>query len=285
MNKKNKIGFGLIFICLLLYNCVPKHITFIEYPYPPDSITQWKNESQIQYDFNKAFSDLNPQYFTDSIRRKNKFKGTYRIAVLGDSWIWGDGIAYTKVWSHLLEQTLSKKYNNIELMSWGLCGWATLDEYNYFMQDGKDYDIDLLLIGFVENDLFMGRTEQPADDQDWLKNLYTESNRNEYLRLLNKIAALQNQFNVKIIFVIAPLCVNPERIVMKTQIIGLLEQANIEYVDLYLIYSSQFKNIPCGALNVNPINGHPGERLNEFISEQVFKYLKKHKYLKSLKRK
>lgn len=170
-------------------------------------------------------------------------------------------------------------------MSWGLCGWTTLDEYKYFMQYGKNYNIDLLLIGFVENDPYMGDTEQPAEDQDWLKNLYNESNLNEYLCLLNDFATLQDQFKIKIIFVIAPLCVTPERIAWKTQIIKLLEQTNIEYIDLYPKYSIHFKGIPCEALFVNPINGHPGEKLNQFISNQVYKYLKKNKYLKPLKRK
>ena len=69
------------------------------------------------YELNKRVNERNQQYantnvfgFTDKERTMRKPKGVFRIAVLGDSFIWGDGLPYEKVWSHKLEQRLEAKY-------------------------------------------------------------------------------------------------------------------------------------------------------------------------------
>ena len=104
------------------------------------------------YTFNDSINRRNAEYakgnsfgFTDRERTRTKPKGVFRIAVLGDSFIWGSGLDYEQIWSHKLERKLLAEYDSIEVMSWGLCGWSTLDEFNFYKEHGKDFDIDLLM--------------------------------------------------------------------------------------------------------------------------------------------
>ena len=41
---------------------------------------------------------------------------------------------YEQVWSHLLEKKILAKYDSVEVLHWGRCGWSTLDEINFFKQ-------------------------------------------------------------------------------------------------------------------------------------------------------
>jgi len=85
-------------------------------------LEKWKFERDSINKINKAISDVNPYKFTDKIRFETKPENVLRIAVLGDSWIYGDGIYYDKTWSHLLENKINEHYSSIEVLSWGLCG-------------------------------------------------------------------------------------------------------------------------------------------------------------------
>lgn len=287
-----KIYFGVIVIAIMIImdsGCKLKKELIKDKERPsdtfqgflPDSIKKWKSFRDSLFRANTLIADKNPFWFTDKVRREEKPKNTYRIAVLGDSWIWGDGIDYKKVWSHKLEDKLCSKYKNIEVLSWGLCGWTTQDEYDFFVQSGYKYNVDLLIIGFVENDPYMGKEPQ-TDQADWLSNLYTETNLREYLELLRNVASLKQKYGIKLFFVMTPLSADEVRVNWNNKITSLMNDAGITYLDLYSAYKEKFKDIPCGELFINPINGHPGEKLNEFFADEVLKYLKKNKYLTDL---
>lgn len=101
---------------------------------------------------NQHFAEQHVYQFTDKARSVQKPEGMFRIAVLGDSFIWGDGLPYEQVWSHKLERKIAQISPQIEVMSWGWRGWSTLDEFRFLQKYGVTYDLDLLIIGFVLND-------------------------------------------------------------------------------------------------------------------------------------
>lgn len=272
--------FGIIVIIAIIASCKTDYSTIITDQYSANSLARWESERDSIYKINAKFAEQNPHGFTDIPRTIEKPEGVYRIAVLGDSWVWGDGISYKKVWSHLLEDKICSKYDHIEVMSWGKCGWTTHDEYDFYRQEGYAYDIDLLIIGFVENDPHMGADAQPSQSQDWLDNLYTSKNLMAYKELLKKLSACKSQHQTEIIFVISPLCINKKTTSWKEKILYLLQETGLKYVDLYNDYQKQYIDIPCETLFINPFNGHPGEELNRFIANHVFKYLKRNKHLK-----
>lgn len=95
---------------------------------------------------------LNSYGFNDKNHSPRKPPGFTRIAVLGDSFIWGVGVDDKVIWTRKLEDMLNQNGVKAEILNWGKPGWSTLDEYHFLKSDGIHYDFDLLLVGFVVND-------------------------------------------------------------------------------------------------------------------------------------
>lgn len=55
-----------------------------------------------------------------------------------------------------MENLINRKYENIEVLHWGRSGWSTLREYNFLVEHGKDYNVDIIVVGWVPNDPDMG---------------------------------------------------------------------------------------------------------------------------------
>lgn len=100
-------------------------------------------------------SKLNRFGFNDREHSLRRVPGITRIAVLGDSFIWGVGVEARVIWTHKLARLLNQTGVKSEILNWGKPGWSTLDEYRFLKSDGINYDFDLLLVGFVVNDPVM----------------------------------------------------------------------------------------------------------------------------------
>lgn len=105
---------------------------------------------------NWKFANKNPYKFTDIIRGKEKPAGVSRVAVLGDSFVWGASIPYETAWGHKLARRIQAAHQDIEVMNWGYPGWSTADQFNFLSTKGIQYAPDLLLVGFVRNDPDLG---------------------------------------------------------------------------------------------------------------------------------
>ena len=91
--------------------------------------------------------------FTDRERTLRKAPGVFRIVVLGDSYVWGDGVELEDIWSHVLESSLTAQYGDaVEVVSWGGKGWSTEQQLEFLESEGRDFDMDMVIIGFVTND-------------------------------------------------------------------------------------------------------------------------------------
>jgi hypothetical protein len=100
-------------------------------------------------------SKLNRYGFNDQEHSLRKAPGITRVAVLGDSFIWGAGVEDQVIWTNKLACLLNQNGVKFEILNWGKPGWSTLDEYRFLQSDGTRYDFDLLLVGFVVNDPVM----------------------------------------------------------------------------------------------------------------------------------
>lgn len=98
---------------------------------------------------------LNVYGFNDTEHSCHKPPGFTRIAVLGDSFIWGVGVDDKVIWTHKLEDMLNQNGVRTEILNWGKPGWSTLDEFRFLKSDGIHYDFDLLIVDFVVNDPVM----------------------------------------------------------------------------------------------------------------------------------
>jgi len=87
---------------------------------------------------------------------------TYTIALIGDSYIWGQGLRFEDTVSQILEKQLNE-HRKTEVLSLGYSGDSILDYLMRYEKTKQTYSVDLYLFMLVGNDL-----------------LLTDGNRNQY---------------------------------------------------------------------------------------------------------
>ncbi len=80
--------------------------------------------------------------------------GAFRILVLGDSFMYGNGVNLEEVFSRRLEAAAhAAGYPQVEVINLGVSGYGTLQQYLLLVEEGLRYDPDLVLLAFyAEND-------------------------------------------------------------------------------------------------------------------------------------
>jgi lysophospholipase L1-like esterase len=121
-----------------------------------------KDETSL-YGFGPASLKFNQKYVSlnnDGMRDRNfpieKLKNTIRIAAIGDSFTFGAGIknvndTYPKVLDR--ELNLLNRSNKYEVMNFGIPGYDTLEELKCIKNKALKYKPDIIIMGFVFNDL------------------------------------------------------------------------------------------------------------------------------------
>lgn len=278
--------------------------------FPP----KYKEIDELILQHNARYARQNPYLFTDMDRDREKAEGSFRIAVIGDSFIWGHGVPYDDVWSHRLARRIAEESPDVEVMSWGRNGWQTLHQLEFMQKHGVDYDIDLLVVGFVTNDPDVGAipkkrlmwqesalvkaiakvlpnvTSFIADHINamlyrsflkdygyaaWEDSLYSEENLQRYARVLQVFSHFCRSNDIRMLFVLTPSNHDRGRYEGKyRKIRPLLENAGIEYLDLLPVVQQEFGQYGLRELWANPVNGHPNPEVNEIFAREVFDYLK-----------
>jgi hypothetical protein len=79
--------------------------------------------------------------------------GVYRVAVLGDSFVFGFGVEDEEALPAQIDAILSNRYERIEVLNAGVPGWAT-DQYSLFLRRRhKEIEADLILLGLSDNEV------------------------------------------------------------------------------------------------------------------------------------
>lgn len=80
--------------------------------------------------------------------------GTFRILALGDSYTEGFQVHLEKTWPKLLERRLNEPGGGLkyEVINVGRSAMGTGTEYLYYLNEGRHYNTDLVLVLFVPND-------------------------------------------------------------------------------------------------------------------------------------
>jgi hypothetical protein len=104
----------------------------------------------------------------------------YRIAVIGDSMVYGQGVKTHERFSEILENKLNKVYPT-KVFTLGMMGDDILDNYVKFLLAKKHLDIDLYIIGIVANDLLIGNHKKYPDKETIYKDLKAVCTKEEFV--------------------------------------------------------------------------------------------------------
>lgn len=273
---------------------------------------------------NSIIAKNNSYLFNDRQREIAKPAGYFRVAVLGDSFIWGDGVPYEIIWSHKLENELLRGYNKTEIISWGRDGWSTQDEFNFLKQEGIKFKPDLVLVGFVTNDPDLGDYRQKflswqntaimmpvkfflpnALDfigsyfntfienkflsdygySKWEDKLYLPENLAKYQNLLLEFSRFCQDNKIKLVFVLTPNIPHPSYREKYDLVIPLLTAAEIDYLDLYPAVVEDLEQYSYRQLWANPADGHPGALVTGVYAKEVLNYLEEYNLLPFMNKK
>lgn len=141
----------------------------------PDPILGWRLEPSVRLiNQNVEFSvpiEYNSRGWRDTEHTLEKPEGTFRILVLGDSFMEAYSVALDDAFHRQLESLINaSRATQIEVINLGVGGYGTLQEYQVFMEEGRLYDPDLVLVAFyTTNDVRNNSMEIEAESTETFK--------------------------------------------------------------------------------------------------------------------
>jgi hypothetical protein len=103
----------------------------------------------IQTTFKGASTSTNSWGMRDKDCDKEKAPGTFRIGILGGSYVMGSGIADEYVFDEVLEQELNQRnihQTNYEILNFSVPGYHLMELTYRYEQLAKDFDLDAIII-------------------------------------------------------------------------------------------------------------------------------------------
>jgi hypothetical protein len=126
--------------------------------YEKDPFTGYRvRANSIGYFQNKKIPAIaNSRGHRDTEIPIEKGHDVFRIVVLGDSFTFGANVQREEAYPQVLEDLLNKQFNKtIEVVNTGVGGWSPFQYAQYYLNYGKKFDPDLIIVGFyVGNDSY-----------------------------------------------------------------------------------------------------------------------------------
>lgn len=113
---------------------------------------------------------INSLGMRDKEYSEKKPEDTFRILMVGDSYMEGQGVEFNETTAKVLEKALSEKVKGkkIEVMNAGVLSYSPLLEYSYLKHKGLKVNPDLVILNFDQGDVIDDHWYEPEaikDDQ------------------------------------------------------------------------------------------------------------------------
>ncbi|MBL7662506.1 hypothetical protein JNK13_07115 [bacterium] len=244
--------------------------------------------------------------------------GTYRIIVVGDSFTYGDKVQFDDTFPKRLERLLNLNQNQqkVEVINWGVPGFATYQEVPLVKRAMEKYHADLVILQVTLNDTQLV-PYHPKHEFARLKNgkivfdskllehwalahllleryyayqfskehvafhfrmLEAKENWNMFSNAVGNIKKYSDEFKTRVLVVLLPMFNSP--LDGSYPFIPLHQKFKAEFEKNHLSFVDFFenyRNIPSIRLEVEPgIDGHPNEIAHRISAEAIYRYLKEH---------
>ena len=238
---------------------------------------------------------INSQGFRDREYALEKEPGTFRIAVLGDSIVWGHGLALEDTFPKQLERALGEAQpRRVEVLNFGVSGYSTRQEVELYRVKASRFRPDLVIVGYCLND-----AEDSSVEGQAFRRLYYDLFSHSYVlglvrQACDRLAArlglasgcaelpgLRAEFErlqascgaARILVVVFPELADfarYSRLDQHRSVAAALAGTRCELVDLL----GAFQRYDAAALRVNPRdNTHPNALANQVAAETVLRTL------------
>jgi lysophospholipase L1-like esterase len=100
----------------------------------------------------KAWIQINARGFRDVDHELEKPEGVYRVVVLGDSYTAAQEVDFEAAFPRVAERHLNEGRDGqrrVEVVNLGCSGYGTADQLLVWRHEGRLYDADLVLLGFM----------------------------------------------------------------------------------------------------------------------------------------
>jgi len=186
-------------------------------------------------------------------------------------------------------------------MHWGINGWQTKEEFEFYVAYGRKYKPDLLIIGYVDNDPDMGRFKHmdPHFRENysllykiwpglaekiiskayansygaWLTRLYGAENLTLYKKLWSEVMDTLAHDKLDYFVVLTPACISYSCDDYYNIIDPVFDSMNLEYINLIPACKEKLSEYTYEELLANPANYHPGTKLTNVFADEVLEYL------------
>src|SRR3989344_4718354 len=188
--KKRKYKYFLLIVSLIIAGIIAEGIIRIvweepNYGYPnglhiPDDTKGYRYQQNFKgYFLGEKYENIeikiNNQGFRDEEHEYEKNKK--RIIVLGDSVTFGAGVNQDDTYVARMQK---ERRDEIEIINMGVNGYEMDQEYILFLEEGKKYDPDLILLGIVLNDI------NQIEVQKLKEEMFKEEKKKELRTILGK---------------------------------------------------------------------------------------------------
>jgi len=245
--------------------------------------------------------ETNAQGFRDKKYSLEKPDGTFRVAVIGDSFTMPSGVDIEEAYHSVLEARMNARSDgtSYEFINFGVGGYYLLQYYGVLTRKATHYNPDMILIGFCAfNDQrvipdkllkepyqVLRKTNPAFASFVWdtiSKRLFPqkEATAEDSAEDDARAKAIKNYWYVKDIFesmgefsstaevpvVIAYLATYPVQV---EPIKSLAEEQGLYFVDT----SSALGGLPLREVTINKLDPHPNPRAHKIFAEQIHNYL------------